>query len=238
MNGLGLHLDSVSVCFGQKEALRDITLDCPAGTVTCLIGPNGAGKSTLLALAAGLLPSSAGRIEIGNQGRTAFNERPPVAYLPQESRFPDVLTVREVFEFACAARGADATARRGTVETSGIDVVLDRPVCELSGGWVRRLGLAVALLAPAAFVLLDEPFVGLDPETLERVLAHLDRRRAAGGTVVLASHEFEIIDLLPRRIAVLDEGRLRGVFPASARSSRLLYRQVLAPSAVECRYAG
>ncbi len=225
----GLRLDGICLRLGRHDVLRGVTLDCPPGSVTCLIGPNGAGKSTLLALAAGLRMPSAGRIGIGGEGRPAGDGMEGVAYLPQESRFPAVLTVREVFDFACAARRSDVPARREAAEVSGVEAMSDRPVGELSGGWVRRLGLAVALLRPASLLLLDEPFVGLDPQTLDRVLAHLERRRAGGDTIVLASHEFELVDLLPRRVAVLDEGRLRAVLPATAPGARQMYRELLAP---------
>jgi ABC-type multidrug transport system ATPase subunit len=225
----GLTFDGLSLRLGRHEVLSDVSLDCPSGSVTCLIGPNGAGKSTLLALAAGLRKPSAGRVGIGSGSGPARDGMPGVAYLPQESHFPGLLTVREVFAFACAARANGAAARHEAAEVSGIESMLDRPVRELSGGWVRRLGLAVALLRPASLLLLDEPFVGLDPQTLDRVLGHLDGRRTAGDTILIASHEFELIDLLPRRVAVLDGGRLRAVLPATMPDSRHLYRTLLAP---------
>jgi ABC-2 type transport system ATP-binding protein len=241
MKPAGVAFDRVCLHLGRQQVLRDVTLDCPSGSVTCLIGPNGAGKSTLLALAAGLRRPSAGRIRIGSGRQPACDGAPGIAYLPQESRHPGLLTVREVFDFACAARASDASARHEAAGVGGIAAVLDRPVCELSGGWVRRLGLAVALLRPASLLLLDEPFVGLDPQTLDRVLAHVDGRRAAGDAIVIASHEFELVDLLPRRVAVLDRGRLLGAFPATMPDSRHLYRSLLArdtsPFAAERRHA-
>jgi ABC-2 type transport system ATP-binding protein len=231
MKASGLGFDAVSLRLGGQDVLRNVTLDCPAGSVTCLVGPNGAGKSTLLGLAAGLREPSSGRVGIGSERRSPSGGMPGIAYLPQESRFPGVLTVGEVFDFACAARASDAAARREAADVSGIGAVQGRPVGALSGGWLRRLGLAVALLRPASVLLLDEPFVGLDPQTLDRVLAHLEDRGAAGDTVVLASHEFELVDLLPRRVALLAEGRLRAVLPATTQGSRRLYRMLLAAEA-------
>jgi ABC-2 type transport system ATP-binding protein len=183
-------------------------------------------------MAAGLLPPSSGRIAIAAAPLRPFSQLDAVAYLPQLSCFPGLLTTGEVLEFTAIARGSDAHARGEILEVTGIDAVLDRPIRELSGGWVRRLGLAVSLLPPADLLLLDEPFVGLDPDTLDRLVAHLDRRVAQGATLLLASHEFEVVDDLADRVAVLDDGRLRGVFPARSGHSRSLYRQILAePSA-------
>jgi ABC-2 type transport system ATP-binding protein len=183
-------------------------------------------------LAAALLAPSSGRITIAAAPLQPFSQLDAVAYLPQLSSFPGLLTAGEVFEFAAAARGSDAHARSEILAVTGIDAVLNRPVRELSGGWVRRLGLAVSLLPPTDLLLLDEPFVGLDPDTLDRLVAHLERRIAQGAALLLASHEFEVIDELADRVAVLSDGQLRGVFPASSGHSRTLYRQMLAePSA-------
>ncbi len=211
--------------------MLDLTLRCPAGAGTGLVGPNGAGKSTVLALAAGLLAPSCGRITIAAAALRPFSRLDGVGYLPQVSSFPGLLTAGEVFEFATVARGSAARARDEILDVTGVAAVLDRPVGELSGGWVRRLGLAVSLLPPTDLLLLDEPFVGLDPDTLDRLVAHLDRRVARGAALLMASHEFAVIDALADRVAVLDDGRLLGVFPlGSGDHSRTLYRRTLAAS--------
>jgi ABC-type multidrug transport system ATPase subunit len=221
-----LRFEGVSLRLRGRPILVGVTLVCAAGEGTCLAGPNGAGKSTMLALAAGLLPASTGRIVLGDTALRAFAPSPRAAYLPQVSAFPPLLTAREVFEFARRARCADAHAGDEVLELTGLGTVLDRRVGELSGGWVRRLGLAVGLVGRADILLLDEPFAGLDPETLDRLVAHLARRTAAGATVVLASHDFDVVDATVRRVAVLEEGMLRGVFPLRS-GARALYRQVL-----------
>ena len=232
----GLHFAGTGRRFGDHVALQDLELHCPPGALTCLVGPNGAGKSTALALAAGLLPPTAGAV--------LFDEilvRPEVppettGYLPQRSAFHSSFKVGEVLEFTLAARVARTDEHRRTLEVTGLGEVLGRFVGELSGGWVRRLGLASALLGSPALLLLDEPFVGLDPETHDRLLRHLQERLDAGSTIVMASHDFEVLDPFGPNVAVLDEGRLRLIATVSpedtgvggqGHSSRGIYRRAL-----------
>jgi len=236
----GLRFAGVGRRFGDQIALQDFELVCPAAAMSCLVGPNGAGKSTALALAAGLLGPSSGAILF--EGCPVRPEVPPAAtgYLPQRSAFHPSLTVGEVLDFTLAARAASGDQRRRALEVTGLDEVLGRFVGELSGGWVRRLGLLSALLGSPALLLLDEPFVGLDPETHDRLLDHLRERLAAGATIVLASHDFEVLDPFGPTVAVLEEGRLRltatvsrAEAPAadggpSFASSRAVYRSALA----------
>lgn len=216
--------------FGEQRALYDFDLECPAGALTCLVGPNGAGKSTALALGAGLLASTSGRIQFDS--RAVDPETPPAStgYLPQQSAFHPSLLVSEVVEFTVAARGATASDLRLTLGVTGVDQVMERFVGELSGGWVRRLGLLSALVGAPRLLLLDEPFVGLDPETHDRLLAHLAARLESGATLVAASHDFEVLDPFRPRVAVLDEGELQSMvdLPADGTgSSRSVYRRAL-----------
>lgn len=232
----GLRFDGVSRRFGHVWALRKLSLQCPAAAVTCLIGPNGAGKSTALALAAGLLPVTAGRMTHARDGTPSRDLS--VGYLPQTSVFPSVLRVSEVFEFALRALGSPDDTKSEIASLSGLDAVLHQQVGELSGGWVRRLGLACALLPQTGLVILDEPFVGLDPETLDRLVAHLDHRVARGDVVLLSTHDFEAVDRLRPQLAVLDEGRLVGTGAAGETSARALYRAALGSDARTITGAG
>ncbi|MEE8525049.1 MAG: ABC transporter permease subunit [Thermoanaerobaculia bacterium] len=230
MSGLEFH--QIGVRFGRTatgrcEALRDFTLHCPPGTISGLVGPNGAGKSTALAAAAGLLAPTAGRISVGGVPVDPAVAPTATGYLPQQSSFPRVLRVAEVLELALAARGAAAAVRRQVLAVTGLEAHLDRPVAELSGGWLRRLGLASALVTSGqSLLLLDEPFVGLDPDTLDRLVVHLRERAEDGAAVLVASHDFEVLDLLQPRVAVLDEGVLVGTVP-EATGCRAVYRRYL-----------
>ena len=222
-----LEFESASRRFGAVHALQELDLVCPPGSITCLIGPNGAGKSTALALAGGLLRPSAGRVLV--DGREVRLDAPPVSlgYLPQHSAFHPLLTVAEVVGLVGSLRRADASARRQALEISGLEGLVGRRSGELSGGSLRRLGLAAALLGAPRLLLLDEPFVGLDPQTLDRLFAHLDGRLATEAAVVVASHDFEVLDRFEPHTVVLGEGRLRLVAPPGSGRTRALYRRGL-----------
>jgi len=194
------------------------------------VGPNGAGKSTLLALAAGLLAPSSGRVMVGGSQVRPATAPAATGYLPQRSAFASALRVREILDFTLAARAAGPAARDEMLAATGLEAVLGRAAGTLSGGWLRRLGLACALVPPAALLLLDEPFVGLDPGTLDHLIEHLQQRAAEGATVVVSSHDFSVIDQLAARVAVLDEGVLAAA-PSAVTHSRALYRAVLSARA-------
>ena len=241
----GLRFAKIGRRFGDHVALQDLELDCPAGALTCLVGPNGAGKSTALALGAGLLAPTAGAVLF--EEIQVRPEVPPetTGYLPQSSAFHPSFTVGEVLHFTLAARGATEEERRRALEVTGLGEVLDRFVGELSGGWVRRLGLLSALLGSPALLLLDEPFVGLDPETHDRLLSHIRERLESGATIVTASHDFEDLDPFGPRVAVLEEGRLRLTATVSTEkadteggpfiSSRAVYRRGLGADPIATR---
>lgn len=209
----------------QKAALDRFTLACAPGTATCLVGPNGAGKSTALALAAGLVPCTTGAIQLGDH-RIAVETPPPrLGYLPQISRFPGVLTVREILDFTRRARRADSGP--ALLATSRLDPMLDRRIAALSSGWVRRLALTVALSPPADLLLLDEPFAGLDLDTLDRLVEYLLRRLDDGAVLLFSSHDFDVVDRLRPQVAVLDDGRLLGMGSTEREGTKAIYRRVM-----------
>ncbi len=224
----GLELRRVAKHFGATRALDGLDLTCREGSVTGLVGPNGSGKSTVLALCAGLLAPNAGRILL--DGCEISTGAPPASsgFLPQQEAFHPLLTVREVVDFAVVARGASDGDRLRLFAVTGVEAVLERLVGQLSGGWARRLALFSALVGAPRLLLLDEPFVGLEPETLDGLTDHLAERVARGAIAVVASHDFEILDRLAPRIMVLEEGREKATVEPGVESSRVAYRRELA----------
>ncbi|MES2093201.1 MAG: ATP-binding cassette domain-containing protein [Actinomycetota bacterium] len=180
---------------------------------TVLLGPNGAGKSTLLALCGGVMKQRGGTIALNGRNRTTSSDyRARVAWLPQAvSVFPG-LTVREQVVYYGWLKGMSAAAAKvradDALELVRLTSSASKKARELSGGQLRRLGIAGALVQNADAILLDEPFAGLDPtqrDTLSTILRGLPEE-----TILVAStHQIEDLSSLYARTVVLDSGTVR-----------------------------
>jgi len=208
-----LRLDGVRRRYGALVAVDGLTLEARGGEILGLLGPNGAGKTTTVGLATGLLEPDEGRVEIAGAGPPTRPEaRRRLGVAPQSLAVYDSLTGRENLDFFASLHGLDGAARRGRVLSALAFVGLaDRAgdrVSAYSGGMKRRLNLAAAVVHDPEVVLLDEPTVGVDPQSrnlvLENVLALRDRGRA----IVYTTHYMEEAERLCDRVAIVDHGRL------------------------------
>ncbi|MGH7653214.1 MAG: ABC transporter ATP-binding protein [Gemmatimonadaceae bacterium] len=195
-------------------ALDALTLSVREGSLFGLLGPNGSGKTTLISILAGTLPSKPGSAMIGGHdvsaGRAAVQSL--CALVPQEYAFYPTLTVAENLAFfadvqsiaraARHARIAEALAIAGLESADGVRAE------RLSGGMKRRLNLAIGLLNHPRLLLLDEPTVGIDPQSRRFILESIKAINARGTTVVYTSHYMEEVESLCDDIGILDSGRL------------------------------
>ena len=192
-----------------RRGLDGLDLDLPRGAIHALVGPNGSGKSTLLRLVSGAERADAGQLEVLGGAPGARAER--VTWLPSESPFPRELGAREVLELIASVRGlrewsaeADALLQQVGLADAGT-----APTRTYSRGMLRRLGLAQAFLGAPELVLLDEPTAGLDAPGFQVLDSLLARARAAGTTVLLASHLLEDVVERCDTLSVLLDGRCR-----------------------------
>ncbi len=174
-----------------EPALREVTLEIPSGGVFGLLGPNGAGKTTLLSI---------------------LSRRYAVSLVPQEYAFYPTLTCRENLRFFGGVQGlhGEQLAERvaAVAALARIEPVLGRRAGELSGGLKRRLNLAIGLLTEPDILLLDEPTVGVDPQSRAFLLDTIRLLAGAGRIVVYTSHYMEEVQALCDRVAILDHGRV------------------------------
>jgi ABC-2 type transport system ATP-binding protein len=198
--------------FPGVRALDDLTLEVPAGSIYGFLGPNGAGKTTALKMLAGLTRPTSGTASVaGIPIESGAAYRQAVGYLGQEPRFYGWMTGRETVEYVGTLYPAEARPDRARVQEVldlvGIADAADRPARAYSGGMRQRLGIAQALVARPAVLLLDEPVSALDPigrrEVLE-LMAHIKGET----TIFYSTHILDDVQRVSDHVAILDHGKL------------------------------
>jgi ABC-2 type transport system ATP-binding protein len=212
-----IEIDGVAKRYRHAEtrALDGVSLSIEPGTIFGLLGPNGAGKTTLISVLLGLVRKDEGRVRVA--GRDMDRELPAIRRLcglaPQELGFYPMLTVEENLRFYGAAgglAGAALTERVGfACATAQLEQQRRKRAGVLSGGLKRRLNLALSLLHAPRILVLDEPTVGVDPQSRAFILGVIRRLRDEQGlTVIYTSHYMEEVQELCDRVAIMDHGRV------------------------------
>lgn len=201
-------LQDVVKGYGDTPALGPVSLELFPGELVGLRGPNGAGKSTLLKVLAGLLPPDSGTC-VRQKELTGF-----VSYLPQDVALYETMTVRDNLKFWGTVYGLPSGAIRARsrwlLEKLELSDKANAPARTCSGGMLRRLHLASALMITPKLLLLDEPTVGADPHSAQLILALLEHFRAQSCAMVLVSHRTGELEQVCTRILTLEAGRLAG----------------------------
>jgi ABC-2 type transport system ATP-binding protein len=209
---LPLQVDGARKRYGQVEALAGASLDVRPGELLGLLGPNGAGKTTLIRAISGRVRLDAGTVRLFGRVLDGRDARPEIGVVPQELAIYPNLTAREnlqVFGRLYGVVGADLQARVGwALEWSDLADRANEPVRRFSGGMKRRLNIACGLLHSPAVVLLDEPTVGVDPQSRERIYDMLTALQRSGVSVVLTTHHLEEAEQRCERIVIIDAGRI------------------------------
>jgi ABC-2 type transport system ATP-binding protein len=205
----------LTVCFGEFVAVDGVSFDVPAGEVFGLLGPNGAGKTTTIRVLTSLLRPSSGRAQVaGYDVRSqSLAVRESIGYVPQAISVDPTLTGRENLQFYAAVTDVPRGERVGRIDAAvaamAIAPQVDKLARTLSGGLLRRLEIATALLNRPAVLFLDEPTVGLDPTARRLVWERLHHLRDEYGTTLLmTTHVMEEAEEHCERVAIMDRGRI------------------------------
>jgi ABC-2 type transport system ATP-binding protein len=210
VNALSVH--NVAKHFGDVNALKGVSLTIARGEFFGLLGPNGAGKTTLLRIISGLLPCDGGEVRVAGEalGNGAFQRA--LGVVPQEIALYESLTAEQNLHAFGAVQGMNrAHLKQRTdhvLNFVGLESHRRRRVKTYSGGMKRRLNLAVGLLHEPEILLLDEPTVGVDPQSRARTFELLEQLRSAGKTIVYTTHYMEEAERLCDRIGIIDHGLL------------------------------
>lgn len=208
-----MKIEGLSKSYKKKKALDSVNLFISNG-IYGLLGPNGAGKTTLMRILAGLIAPDEGRIEFDGEDvlKNMDKFRYKIGYLPQEFGCYKSITVEECLDTIGVLKGIRAPERKKQIEQVLAEVNLSneakKKVGALSGGMRRRLGIAQAMLGNPAFIMVDEPTAGLDPEERIRFRGFI-RRVAANRVVLLSTHIIEDIKNNCDGLALINNGKVK-----------------------------
>ncbi len=200
--------------YDGKRAVIDLELSIPAGECFCFLGPNGAGKTTTIKMLTGLLRPSTGRALVAGydiqRDPTAAKRR--IGYIPDRPYLYEKLSGREYFQFVGDLFGiARAEQRRHFerfIDLFRLTGAADQFIENYSHGMRQKLVFATALMHEPALLVVDEPMVGLDPQSARTIKQLLRAEADAGRTVFLSTHTLSVAEELADRIGVINHGRL------------------------------
>ena len=209
-----IELINVSKHYGDKEAVRNVTLTIPRGELFCLLGPNGAGKTTTMKMLCGLLRPSSGTMRVGGfDVVTQIAEvRKVLGYIPDTPFLYERLTPVEFMEFIGDVYGFSREHVRREQERwfgiLGLDEYRGVLIKDLSHGLRQRVVYASTFLHQPTVMLVDEPFIGLDPHTIRLVKDLLRQMVRDGMTIILTTHILALAEDLADRLGIIQRGEL------------------------------
>ena len=201
--------------FGDLTAVDGVSFHIARGETYGLLGPNGAGKTTTISMIAGLIPADAGTVTVLGEpvGTNHIHVKRHIGLVPQDLAIYPELSARENLTFFGRLQGMGGkalAARTGEVlELIGLTDRAKDPTKEYSGGMKRRLNIGIGLLHKPTLLILDEPTVGVDPQSRNAILESVEALSTEGMAVLYTTHYMEEAERLCDRIAIIDSGRLQ-----------------------------
>ncbi|QUI25532.1 ABC transporter ATP-binding protein [Vallitalea pronyensis] len=209
-----LTLDHVFKKYERIEAVRDVSFEIHEGEIFGLLGPNGAGKSTLINMICGLLNITKGDILFnGKSVKKAYvKTKRQMGLVPQDIALYGNLSAYENVRFFCSLYGfsgreLDKRTVKALEYVGLLDRKKDKPTT-FSGGMKRRLNIACAIAHTPKLIILDEPTVGIDPQSRNHILESIKSLNAEGSTIIYTSHYMEEVEAICSRVGIMDHGKL------------------------------
>lgn len=209
--GTALSIYNVTVSYGHKQVVSDVSFSLPKGVTFGLIGLNGAGKTTLIKTILGLRRQDGGDIFLFGENVNRIESKKSLVYLPERFDPPWFLTGKEFLHFSASLYGIKLSEKEITDKAAALALepdVLGNRVQTYSKGMRQKLGLMATLLSACPFMILDEPMSGLDPQARACVKAELQQAKEGGTTIFLSSHILSDMDEICDGVAVLHGGTI------------------------------
>ena len=209
-----LKVENIKKSYQQKEIVKGITLEVEKGEAFGLLGPNGAGKSTAISMICGLVPYDDGEILVDGLSvkKRPMDIKRKIGLVPQDIALYPTMSALDNLLFwgkMYGLKGPDAKSRANEIlEMVGLEDRRKEQIQTFSGGMKRRINIGAALMHEPELLIMDEPTVGIDPQSRNHILETVKSLNKAGMTIIYTSHYMEEVEYLCNRIAILDHGEV------------------------------
>lgn len=209
-----LKIENLSKNYKKKEVLHNINFSIQKDEVLCFLGPNGAGKSTMINILTGSLPPTSGNIFYQNksiyQNLQVYKQH--LGIVPQDLALYEELTAERNILFFTSLYGLTGTLLHKVceyaLEFTGLTKHRNEKVKTFSGGMKRRLNIACAIAHKPQILIMDEPTVGIDPQSRDHILEQVKRLASEGTTILYTTHYMEEVEKISTRILIMDQGKI------------------------------
>ncbi len=209
-----LKIEHLTKTYGEKKAVDDLSLEIRAGEICAFLGHNGAGKTTTLKICCGILRPDGGTVQVDgiSVADDPLEAKRRLAYLPDNPDLYEYMTGIQYLNFIADVFGVDADTRAGWIAALsgqfGLTDDLAQPISAYSHGMKQKLAIISALLHDPKLILMDEPFVGLDPVAAHTLKQMMREFCEAGGAIFFSTHVLEVAEKLCDRVAIIRQGKL------------------------------
>lgn len=211
-----IRVENLKKIYYKRHVVREISLEVNKGEIVGLLGPNGAGKTTTFYMVVGIIKPNGGKVFLGDRNITKvpmhIRARLGIGFLPQEASVFRKLTVKENILLVWQMRGLNKKQQQERLPLLladfGLSSLKDQPAYTLSGGERRRVELARALANSPSFLLLDEPFTGIDPIAIDDIQKIITRLKEKGIGILITDHNVRETLKITDRAYIISEGRI------------------------------
>ena len=209
-----LKIEHLTKIYGEKKAVDDLSLEIPDGEICGFIGHNGAGKTTTIKAICGILGFNAGEITVNGLSVKAdpIGVKQQIAYIPDNPELYDYMSGIQYLNFVADVFGVSLEERRTRIKTYGdafeLTQALAQPIASYSHGMKQKLAIISAWIHEPKLVLMDEPFVGLDPKASHLLKTMMRELCSKGSSIFFSTHVLDVAEKLCNRVAIIQNGKL------------------------------
>jgi Cu-processing system ATP-binding protein len=204
-----IYFKNISKSFGRNKVLDNVNIELIPSNINTFLGPNGSGKTTLIKILLGLVTPDEGEIIYGGKNiLNNYSYKEDIGYMTQIANYPENLTAFDLLNLVTKIRKSQPILCDDLINLFELKDALHKPLKNLSGGTKQKVNVVISLMFDSPIIILDEPTVGLDPQSVQILKKYILNEKIKGKTILMTSHIMQDVDELSDVLNILIEGKL------------------------------